>query len=61
MEMLKRLVTQDPTVRWWIKRDGTGVVKGVWEFKSGEWAGNVDLNNGKLGAQYKQYQDELLG
>jgi len=26
---------------------------------SGEWAGDINLNDGKLGAQYKQYQDKI--
>ena len=59
MGILKRLATLDPTMGWWIKGDGTDVVKGLWESVSGEWAGDVDLNDGKLAAQYEQYQDKI--
>ncbi|XP_065893244.1 uncharacterized protein [Dysidea avara] len=59
MGILKRLATLDPTMGWWIKGDGTDVVKGLWESVSGKWAGDVDLNDGKLAAQYKQYQDKI--
>ena len=31
MEILKRLATQDPSMGWWIKGDGTDAVKGLWE------------------------------
>ena len=59
MEILKKLANEHPTVGWWIKGDGTDVVKGLWESVSGEWAGNADLNDGKLGALYKQHQDKI--
>ena len=37
-----------PDVYWWLKGDGTDVVKGLWQSMSGEWAGDVDINDGKL-------------
>ena len=48
MAVLKKLVSINPTARWWIKGDGTDVVKGLWQSVSGEWASDVDLNDGKL-------------
>jgi len=49
----------DRSCRWWIKGDGTDVVKGLWESVNGEWAGDVDLNDGKLREQYQQYQEKV--
>ena len=31
MAVLERLVAINPTVQWWIKGDGTDVVKGLWQ------------------------------
>ena len=49
----------NPNARWWIKGDGTDVVKGLWESVSGEWSGDIDLNDGKLNQLYKEFQDRL--
>lgn len=46
----------NPGVHWWLKGDGTDVVKGLWESASGEWAGDVDLNDGKLQRQYSKFK-----
>jgi len=54
--MLKKLKSVNPTARWWIKGDGTDVVKGLWQSVGGEWSGDVDLNDGKLQLQYAEYQ-----
>ena len=35
--------------------DGTDVVKGLWQSMSGEWEGDVDINDGKLQQQYTDY------
>ena len=56
MAMLNKLST---STQWWIKGDGTDVVKGLWESVSGEWAGDVDLNDGKLQEAYKKHQDTI--
>ena len=53
--MLKKLKSVNPTARWWIKGDGTG----LWQSLAGEWSGDVDLNNGKLQHQYAKYQATL--
>ena len=57
--MLKKLATVNPNARWWIKGDGTDVVKGLWESVSGEWSGDIDLNDGKLSQLYKEFQNRL--
>ena len=57
--MLKKLVSVNPTARWWIKGDGTDVVKGLWQSVVGEWSGDVDLNDGKLQHQYAEFQATL--
>ena len=56
MAMLNKLNVNS---RWWIKGDGTDVSKGLWESVSGEWAGDVDLNDGKLQQAYEQHQDRI--
>ena len=43
--MLEKLVSVNPTARWWIKGDGTDVIKGLWQSVSGEWSGDVDFND----------------
>ena len=45
-----------PDVRWWLKGDGTDVVKGLWKSTLGEWARDVDLNDGNLQQQYTKYK-----
>ena len=57
--MLKKLAAVNPNARWYIKGDGTDVVKGLWESVSGEWSGDMDLNDGKLSQLYKESQDRL--
>ena len=52
--MLKKL---DRNCRCWIKGDGTDVVKGLWESVNREWAGDVDLNDGRLREQYQQHKN----
>jgi len=34
-------------------------VKGLWESVSGEWAGDVDLNDGMLQCKYEQHQSKV--
>ena len=35
------------------------MVKGLWQSVSGEWGGDVDLNDGKPQHLYKEFQDTL--
>ena len=53
--MLEELATMNPNARWWIKGDGTDVVKGLWQSVTGEWSGDVDLDDGGLQELYKEY------
>jgi len=48
-------VALNPDAHWWIKGDGTDVVKGLWESVSGQWAGEIDINDGKLKQLYKEF------
>ena len=57
--MLKKLHSVNPTAKWWIKGDGTDVVKGLWQSVSGEWGGDVDLNDGKLQHLHTEFQDAI--
>ena len=57
--MLRKLAALNPDAHWWIKGDGTDVVKGLWESVSGQWAGDVDLNDGKVKQLYKEFQDRI--
>jgi len=57
--VLEKLVEFNPGVYWWIKGDGTDVLKGLWQSVSGEWAGDVDLNDGKLQRQYSIFKKRL--
>ena len=59
MAVLQKLASVNPVARWWIKGDGTDVVKGLWQSVSGHW-GDVDLNDGKLQHLYKEFQDTLV-
>ena len=53
MAVLEKLVAINPTTQWWIKGDGTDVVKGLWQSVSG------DLNDGKLQHLYSELQESL--
>ena len=44
---------------FWIKADGCDIVKGLNESVSGNWNGDVDLNDGKLQLQFDKYQQKL--
>lgn len=57
--VLRKLASVSPNSRWWIKGDGTDVTKGLWESVSGKWDGDVDLNDGKLGQLYMQYENRI--
>lgn len=59
--MLKKLTDINPNSQWWIKGDGTDVIKGLWESVSGVWSGNIDLNDGKLDQLYKEFEKKLNG
>ena len=48
MKVLENLAAVNPDAWWWIKADGTDLVKGLWESVNGKWEGDVDLNDGLL-------------
>ena len=56
MAMLNKLNVNS---QWWITGGGTDVLKGLWKSVSGEWAGDVDFNDGKLQQAYEQHQDRI--
>jgi len=53
--VLEKLASVNPATRrrWYC------VVKGLWQSVSGEWGGDVDLNDGKPQHLYKEFQDTL--
>ena len=57
--VIEKLATLNPDSWWWIKGDGVDVVKGLWESVKGEWAGDVDLNDGQLQLLYQKLQNQL--
>ena len=57
--VIEKVATLNPDAWWWIKGDGVDVVKGLWESVKGEWAGDVDLNDGKLQLLYQKLQNQL--
>ena len=52
--VIEKVATLNPDSWWWMKGDGVDAAKGLWE--SGERAGDVDLNDGKLQLQKLQNQ-----
>ncbi|XP_065905627.1 uncharacterized protein [Dysidea avara] len=54
--VLEKVAKINPGVHWWLKGDGTDIVKGLWQSTSGEWSGDVDLNDGKLQQEYNRYK-----
>jgi hypothetical protein len=59
MHVLDEAVKHHPDTWWWLKADGCDLVKGLSESMKGVWSGDVNLDDGKLEQQYKQYQDRL--
>lgn len=45
----------NPSARWWIKGDGTDVIKGLWQSSTGEWSGDADLNDGEVNRQFTKF------
>jgi len=54
--VLEKLAKMNPGLHWWLKGDGTDIVKGLWQSIAGEWSGDVDLNDRKLQQQYCNYK-----
>ena len=45
----------NPNAHWWIKGDGTDVIKGLWQSSTGGWSGDADLNDRKLNQQFTEF------
>lgn len=48
-----------PNSWWWIKADGCDIVRGLGESISGEWSGDVNLDEGALESFYNEYRRRL--
>jgi len=57
--VLQKLSAVNPNAKWWIKGDGTDIVKGFRESVSGQWSDDVDLNDGRFNELYKNHQDRI--
>ena len=55
--MIEKAVKNDPESRWWNKGYRVDVVKGLWEYVNGIWAGDVDLADGKVAAFFEKYNE----
>jgi len=44
---------------WWLKADGCDLIKGLKESTKLMWSGDVDLADGSLQKQYKEYRERL--
>ena len=45
---------------WWVKADGCDLISGLAESTRGIWSGDVDVNDGALEKQYREYNNRLL-
>lgn len=59
MSVLDEAGRVHPNSWWWIKADGCDIVSGLSESVSGEWSGDVNLNEGVLDTLYKEYKERL--
>ena len=59
MKVLNALAAASPGGWFWIKGDGTDVVKGLWESTRGQWGGDVNLNDGKLESLRYEYDKRM--
>ncbi len=54
-ELLDEAAKMLPNELWWIKSDGCDVVAGLTESMRGQWSGDIDLGDGSLQKQFKDY------
>lgn len=59
MSVLDDAARVHPSSWWWIKADGCDLVSGLCESVSGEWSGDVNLNQEVLDSAYKKYKERL--
>lgn len=57
--MLDYAHKSSPDASWWLKMDGCDLVEGLGESVNQVWTGDVDLADGALQEQYKQYMERL--
>lgn len=48
-----------PSSWWWIKADGCDIVSGIGESVSGQWSGDVNMDEDALKKCYEKYQEKL--
>lgn len=48
-----------PKAHWWLKADGCDLVKGLSDSVDHERTGDVDLNDGKIAEQHKNFLSRL--
>ena len=56
VSVLDEAVRSHPDTWWWVKADGTDLVSGLGESVSGEWSGDIDLND----RTYMAYRKHLV-
>ena len=57
--VLEEATCAHPNAWWWIKADGVDLLSGLGESVTGEWSGDVDLNDGSTQQLYKSYRKQL--
>ena len=58
-EILDDAVKALPDAIWWIKSDGSDVIPGLTESVRREWSGDVDLGDGIVQTQHKDYLERI--
>lgn len=59
MSVLDEAVRVHPNSWWWIKADGCDIVSGIGESVSGQWSGDVNMDQEALQTSYQNYQEKL--
>lgn len=57
--MLDEAHRMNPDGSWWLKMDGCDLVEGLGESVDQQWTGDIDLADGALQEQHRQYLDHL--
>ena len=59
LNVLDEAAQHNPNAWWWLKADGCDINKGLKESSRLEWSGDVNLGDGLLQEQYKNYKNRL--
>ena len=59
LNVLDEAAQHNPNARRWLKADGCDINKGLKESSRLEWSGDVDLGDGLLQEQHKNYRNRL--